>query len=481
MMRTPLTSARPASALVISGSVLAALAMAGPLPAQQVPADIAALYDEVRIAIEMEDMEAIRTHLGSLVRVQAAVGQGVVPSLNTVFAERENLAVEVGFDDAVVVGDRAFTLVTWALSGRTTATQDPWNTAMQRADILIRRDRAWKFLASEEVDSGALNQVTDGIYDDPKTGLKVEAPAKWRVIPLAGFKSFAIAVSPDATAWVMWLVTDLPGTFTAEQLARAQQDALEKLGPTIGIELRDSAMAPSTFAGRPAFTVERTIVADDGLEARQRLTHCVVGPTLYISGCEAVPPAAYETHKQEIERSLAATQVIAPEVATLPAEAGSVQGRKYINDTYGCEITAPEGWGTRIGQGQWQIQVSMQPPQGDSFITLGMVNLPDPTVTAEQAVLADDNITSRAFENYEVVRQGETRVGTLPAYESVTRFDFGDQQRQRWRVYLVDGDRLFFMFADVTPASAWDRLEGLIGEAFQSFRVFEARAEAETP
>ena len=78
------------------------------------------------------------------------------------------------------------------------------------------------------------------------------------------------------------------------------------------------------------------------------------------------------------------------------------------------------------------------------------------------------------------MRQGETRIGTLPAYESVTRFDFGDQQRQRWRVYLVDGDRLFFMFADVTPASAWDRLEGLIGETFQSFRIFEAQAGAKT-
>ncbi len=467
--------------MILTTGALAVLAVTGPLPAQPAPAEITALYDEVRIATEMEDMDTITTHLSSLVQVQAAVGQGVVPSLNTIFAQQENLAVEVRLDDIAVTGDRAFALVTWALSGRTTATQDPWNTTIQRADILIRRDRVWQFLASDEVDSGALSQVADGIYEDPKTGLRIEAPTRWRVVPLAGFKSFVMAISPDATTWVMWLASDLPGTFTAEQLARAQHDALEKLGPTIGIELRDTALEPTTFAGRPAFTVRRTIVATDGIEGRQALTQCIIGSTVYISGYEAVPPAAYDIHKQEIERSLAATQVTAPEVTELPPEAGRIEGRKYTNDTYGCEITAPEEWDIKIGQGDWKTQVSMQPPQGESFITFGMIDLPDPTLTAEQALLGDDNITSRAFENYEVVRQGETKVGTLLAYESVTRFDFGGQTRQRWRIYLVDADRLFFMFADVTPVDAWDRLEKLIEQTFQSFRVFEAQPETETP
>lgn len=481
MTLCPLASARPIYALVLTGAVLAAVAMAEPLPAQQVPADIAALYDEVRIATEMEDMEAIKTHLSSLARLQAAAGQGVLLSLNKLFEEQENLAVEVRFDDIAVVRDRAFALVTWALSGKTTQTQDPWNTTIQRADILVRRDRAWQFLASDEVDSGALAQVTNSIYEDPKTGLKVEAPARWRVVPLAGFKSFVMAVSPEADAWITWMASDLPGTFTAEQLCRAEQDIIEELGPTVGLEVRDTAMEPSQFAGRPAFTVRRTIVAADGIEARQQITTCIVGSTVYAGACAAAPPAAYETHKLEIARSLAATQITAPDVTELPVEAGRIEGRKYTNDTHGCEITAPEEWDIKIGQGNWRMQISMQPPQGDSFITVGMIDLPDPTVTAEQAVLSDDNITSRAFENYEVIRQGETKVGTLPAYESVTRFDFGDQTRQRWRIYLVDEERLFFMFADVVPVDAWDRLQDLLNETFQSFRLFEAQPETETP
>jgi len=469
-------TARPTGHAVALAAGLLALLVKPPAPsAQQVPAEMAALYDELRIAIEMEDIVSITSRLTSLGRVQAAVGKGIVPSLNTIFGERENLAVEVRFDEANIVGDRALVVVTWALSGRTTETQDAWNRTMQRADILVRRDGAWQLLASDEVDSAALGRIADGIFEDPKAGLKIQAPSKWRLIPLADFKVFAMAVSPDVTAWVVWLATDVPGTFTAEQLARAQEDALGKLGPTLGLELRDTVMGPTTFAGRPAFSVRKTFAGADGIEVGQGLTYCIAGPTLYICGYDAVPPAAYARLAAEIERSLAATQVTGPEVSELPPEAGRIEGRKYINDTHGCEITAPEAWDIKIGQGEWKLQVSMRPPQGDSFITMGMIDLPGPSVTAEQAVLRDDNLTSRAFDQYEVIRQGDTKAGDLPAYESVTRFSFGEQLRQRWRIYLVDADRLFFLFADVTPVEAWDQLEPLVREALQSLRIHEAQ------
>jgi hypothetical protein len=463
------------------GLALAVLLTASAVSAQDVPAAIPALYDEVRIAIETEDTESIRAHLTPLAQVRAAVGQGLVPDVGRICQEQENLAVEVRLDEANVVADKAFVLVTWAMSGRTTATQDPWNTTVQRADVLVRRGGVWQFVSSDEVDATAFSRVANGTYEDRKVGLQLEAPPKWRVVPLAGFKSFVMAVAPDASAWLMWLASDLPGTFTAEQLSRAQQDTLEKLAPTFGLEIRDTTMTATSFAGRPAFAVHRTIVAQDGTETRQLLTHCVIGSTAYISGYGAMPPSAYQTHKQEIDRALASTQVSAPEVAELPPEAGRIEDRKYVNDTYGCEMTAPEEWGIRIGQGEWDLQVSMQPPGGDSFITLATVALTDPTATAEQQVLGDDILTSRAFENFEVIRQGETQVGTLPAYESVTRFDFGGQVRRRWRVYLVDQDRLFLMFADVVPADAWDSLEKLIRETFQSFRLLETQPRTEAP
>lgn len=472
-------SVHPVAAL--AGGLLAILLLPSTLPAQQVPAAVATLYEEVRIAIEMEDIESIRSRCTSLARVRTSLGQGVLPALSRIFNDQENLAAELRFDDAAVVGDKAFAMVTWAISGRTSDTGDPWSATMERTDMLLRQDGTWRFLASDEIDRDALSKVTNGIFEDTRNGLAVEAPANWRVIPVGGAKSFVTAISPDLNVWLIWVVADLPGTFGAEQLARAQQDALEKLGPNLGLQFRDTVMEPTTLAGRPAFSVKRTTIAEDGIEVRQAFAYCVIGSTLYMSGYSAVPPGAYETLKQEVERSLAATRITGPEIGELPPEAGRVEGRKYVNDTYGCEIMAPEGWEVKIGEGEWKIQVSMQPPRGESFITLGMIDLPDPTLTAEQAILADDSVTSQAFENYEVIRQGETTAGNLPAHESVTRFDFGETARQRWRIYLVDADRLFFMFADVTPPEDWGRLEQLVDETFQSLRIFEAQPPADAP
>jgi hypothetical protein len=90
-------------------------------------------------------------------------------------------------------------------------------------------------------------------------------------------------------------------------------------------------------------------------------------------------------------------------------------------------------------------------------------------------IRGEDDVTSKAFEGFSLIKQGETKVGDLPAYESLSTFNFGGQKRQRQRVYLVDNDRLFFMFADAAPADQWARLAPLFNQTFQSFRLIEAR------
>jgi hypothetical protein len=146
-----------------------------------------------------------------------------------------------------------------------------------------------------------------------------------------------------------------------------------------------------------------------------------------------------------------------------------------VNETVGCEITAPPGWTTKIGQSDFELQVTMYEPQGDSSLSLGMVRLPDPTVTAEMAILGDDGVSEQAFDGYELIKRGDTALGDLPAYESVTAFTLGGQRRQRHRVYLVDGDRLFFLFADAAPAEKWGNLTQLFTDAFQSFKLTEPK------
>lgn len=439
-------------------------------PAQ--PPGIVGVYEELRIAIETEDANSILAQFSPLLRLQASLEGGWLRDLNVIFGQRDRIAVEMRFDEVQVVDTRAFVLVTWAFSGTSSDTGDLWNATVQRADLLIMTGGRWFLLKSDPVDAQATaERITEGLYVDPETGLEAATPPGWRVLALAGDKASVAALSPDLTTWLMWVVCDLPASFTVEQLATAQEDALVKLAPTIGVQVRGGTRGQEIVAERPAYRVRRTIIGPDGLELYSDLTYCLVGSTLYLCARSALPARAYATYEPVVDRAVGASRIIETRPAVLPPEAGRIEGNKYVNDVYGCEIIAPEGWAIRIGQGNFKLQVTMQEPGGDSTLSLGMIELPSPDLTAEQAVLGDDNITSQAFEGFELVKRGETTVGGLPAYESVTRFNFGGQTRQRHRVYLVDGARLYFMFADAVPADKWTKLSSLFAEAFASFRL----------
>jgi len=444
-------------------------------PAQ--PPAIAGLYEELRIAIETEDVDALMAQFAPLMRLEASLRGGWVNELSTMFHQRDSVAAELRFDEVQVVGQKAFVLVTWAFSGKSAGTGEAWSETVQRADLLTQKGAGWQVFASDRVDQEALKaKVTDGQFVDPDSGLEVTAPPNWRVLPMAGARACVAAFSPDLNASLTWLVSDLPGTFTTEQLARAQQDAMEKLAPTLGIEFRDVESGTDTLAGRPAYRVSRTIVAQDGSEVYSDLTFCVVGSTVYLCARTAMPPASYATYQDALNRAVAAAKIVEVEAPELPPEAGRLEGRRYINDVQGCEITAPQGWTAKIGQGQFELQVTMYEPGGESSLMLGMIPLPAPEVTAEKAITGEDNLTSQVFEDFKLVKRGETKVGDLPAYESISTFTFAGQKRQRHRVYLVDNDRLFFMFADAVPADKWTRLAPIFSETFQSFKLIEATA-----
>ena len=456
--------------------LLICLALAVPCLVHAQPPAITGVYEELRIAIETEDTNAILGQYAPLMQLEASMQGGWLAELGAMFNQREDIAVELRFDENQVVGPKAALLVTWAFSGKTTDSGEPWSETQQRLEFLVQKGTRWQMLGSERVDPEATNtKITEGRFIDPDCGLEAPVPQGWRAFVTSGAKASLTAFAPDLTALVAWIVTDLPGTFTAEQLARAQEDAAVKLAPTIGIEFRDSSMAPDVLGERPAFRVRRTIVGKDGLDIYSDVTFCVVGSTLYLCSRIAIPPSAYAAHEQTIDRAVAATRIVETEAANLPPEAGRVDGSKYVNDVYGCEITGPEGWTVKAGEGQFKLQVTMYEPGGDSSLSLGMILLPAPEVTAEMAVVGDDNVSSQAFENYKLVKQGETKVGDLPAYESISTFDFGGQTRERHRIYLVDNGRLFFMFADAAPADKWTRLSPLFGEAFGSFRLIEAQ------
>jgi hypothetical protein len=242
----------------------------------------------------------------------------------------------------------------------------------------------------------------------------------------------------------------------------------------MGLSFKDVTAGQWTLAGRPSYRTQRVYLVQGAPEYFAEANGVMVGTTLYMVGVHSFPASAFAEHQGQTEQAQAAMKIGEPQTTVLPPEAGRAEGRRYVNETYGCEITAPEDWETKVEQGQFKLQVSMREPNGASNITLGMVELPDATITAQQAIEGDERLSATAFEQYKLVRQGETKVGDLPAYESVSQFTIGGQPRVRWRVYFVDGNRLFFLFADAAPADKWEKLEKVFGETIQSFKLVEA-------
>ena len=390
------------------------------------------------------------------------------------FGKREEIAAELQFDEVDVQGDKAFVMVTWAISGTTTETDEAFGETQERADILVKREGAWQILGSDLIDTEALETLVTGqTYSDPRAGLTLTAPDDWRLIPFGASGRGVVAYSPDLTAMIVWFAVDLPGTFSAQQMASSSEEILKNIGPSVGLSTKDSQAGDATLAGRDAYHSSHVLVDAAGMEIFIDRIYCVVGQTAYVVAQNAIPPAGYAAHKDALDRALASTQIVAPEIAELPPEAGRVEDGQYINDTYGCSIDIPEGWDAKIGTGQWNIQLSMRQPGGDSFMTLGMIDLPAPEMTAEAAVMGDVNVAAQVMESHAVIRQGDTMVGELPAYESLTKFDMGETSRQRYRVYLVDGDHLFFVFADAVPADSYDRLQPILDKAAQSLKIYD--------
>ena len=443
--------------------------------AQRMPNEVVTLYEDLRISIETEDVESIASRFAPILLMQSSVGEGWLQDLAVAFQKYDDIAAEMRFDDYAPAGDRALALVTWSLAGVDAESEEEWSSAVQRVDILVKVNDVWELMGSDEIDQDALAScVTGNEFSDRKTGLSFTAPNGWRLLPFTGAtKSAAAAYSPDFTTWIVWAVADLPVRMTGEQMAAATKDIITNLGPKLGVTGKDFIEGASTLAGRESHELTMTLTTDRGDELRIARNFLVVDSTLYAGAVTSAPPAAIEKHRAAIDKAMASTRIVAPEVTELPPEAGRLEGGVYINDVQGCKVTPPEGWETKISEGQWKVQMAMIHPGGESSIMLGMIDLPIEDMTAQQAVEGDENISAQALNEYERIRSGDCTVGDIAGYESICKFTLGEQTRQRRRVYLVDEGRLFFFIADAIPATDWEKLEPIFTEIVDSFEIFE--------
>jgi hypothetical protein len=382
----------------------------------------------------------------------------------------EELTVTLEVAEIKVVEEQARARVVRTLKGIDAETRKPKEETGVFMDELTRQADGWRIFYSGEIDLTAQQQLIQGQQiNDPANGLALTVPEQWQLcVYKTPFPRFVGAMSPRLTGEVILGLADLPTPATAEQALKID----EKVAAAVQADRQTLREGTIQVAGQPAYESVTTFTMGNE-KVQTRRIYVVYEGTVYFLVCQASQEdfAENEPGFQEVVDGLRLSPRQRP---TESVAGGRVEGRTYRNETYGLEITAPEGWTVQMNQSQFLVQVSMNSPEGDGLGLLIAVDLPV-EVSAKEACLGDEKMAQNVASHYEVVSQGEVEVNGRKGYECVSVFDMENlPKRQRIRNYFVVGKRLYVLAADVIPPEKFGDLEVALRAMLGSFKLAEA-------
>jgi len=459
---------------LLLGIVLCSITVGSAAVAQELPAEITALYQDLGAGIETGDLQALEGHLTGMAALEALApnGTGFLPDAAALQKSATVTAAEVQPQLLRQTDDWALLRVAYRLEGRKADGGDPWQETRQYLDLLRRTDAGWQLFASRREDPVHADYLEGGAYEDPDLGVSAQVPADWTSAVVIGQGgSDLVAVPPTLGAYVELTSSALPVALTAKEIATSASDAVQQLAPEL--QLQVLAEGPTTLGGLEAYRRSEQLQAG-GAPLRTDSVMAVKGLTLYAFAALAGDSAVLEAlgpALDGIEQSIAIT---GRETVAVPEGLGRVQGQTYNNDNLGCRITAPDGWTISVNKGQsnLELQVVMAEPDGESTFLFATADLSAaPGVTAEQAVHGDDVVSQQLFQDLRIHREGPLKLAGLDAYESVTEFTLQGRSRGRWRVYATDGNLLYVLMGEAVPSDRWQKLEPTFQGIVDSFRV----------
>ena len=442
--------------------------------AQEPPAEIVALYADLRAGIETGDLEAIQGHLtgSSVLEALDPNGAGLLSDTAALQKSTTLTAVEVEPQLLRQVGEWALLRVAYRLEGQKVDGGDPWQETWQYLDLLRRAEPGWQVFMSRRVDPERSDNLQGGAYDNWEQGITARVPADWTSAVVAAENGGdLVAVPPELGAIVEVTATALPVTLTAAEVAKAASDAVQQLAAAL--QLQVLAEGPTTLGGQEAFR-QSTQLEAGGAPLRTDAVMAVKGLTLYAFTATSGDPAALEALGAQLEGIERSIEITGPQVVEVPEGLGRIEGQTYSNDDLGCRITAPEGWEISVskGQGNLGLQVVMAEPDGESSFLFATADLSAaPGVTAQMALQGDDAAGQQLFQDFRVHREGPLKLAGLDAYESVTEFTIEGRSRGRWRTYAMDGNMLYVLVGEAVPSERRQELEPIFQGIVDSFRI----------
>ncbi len=390
----------------------------------------------------------------------------IVPFAQTITLEFEPMDIFAAGDRGVCLTQAALTLV--FPGGQEKTADQAYMLQMDRAGQQWKITDAAQLDQSWEVDPKKARVVWKDL------GVSFPRPAAWLPAPVRRPDTVRalVMVSPDLLTTVSVAVVESPVLFSAKRIAILAK-TVEHLFPG------SKFLKPTTIqvGGRPA----PAFILD--LDSGPRIFHTLNAAVPHGETTVFVTEAA--AHPRTLAQVEAPFRKLCNGLKLFPAppakgspDLGTIEHNRYVNRKYGFSCALPRGWKVSVlsrrflKRQNWQFAVRVTPDADSNvFAIIGSRKMPAnlsramlKRIMLEMYRQLSDDV--KILEDKTVAVNG--RQGLLLA----TRLDLGILQYHR--DLLIPGDgRLYFISAEATPASAWEKAAPALEPVFHGIQLLQ--------
>lgn len=447
----------PMSALLL---LLAALAVAQ--NEAVLPADVEATLAGFHEAIVVGDLETARGYLSPLALRQAhfagmsAHGDPMRLPEAYVIDSLEHKVISCRVTEKYVGVEYDLTM-----KGAEKKTGEDVELTWRRAATLEARGPHWRITDALRTDPVRAERIIkDGVLKDEDAGVEVAVPEGWSPRVTYGSDLTVTFEAPNLGSSITVAAADLPVAVTAEAIA----DMEAKGQAAFGITGEVLARGASRLGGRDAYEFTGTVKVDDLTLYVRRAYHIYEAPgrrMLYALVLAADGKEALDTHAGLFETMRDGIKLTPPREVEVPAELGKIVDGKYLNPACEISMDLPPGWTGMISQSRFLFQLVVTPPEGESNILLGAVNLGQ-WVDPKLAVYGDLAAYKAQDPNLQILEEGDLDREDVQGYRLLLQMTLADNvTRKREVAFFMRGTTLYFAILEAVPGANFEALEPL--------------------
>lgn len=425
-------------------------------------AKVDAFYKEYNQAIESKNLDALMNHLSSDFMIMGTMGVGagkeqIKQAMQNIFNQYEQVRNTLKIDSVSSVDNNLRVLGEAALESKKSSDAQ-WNTIIKTGfiDLFKEENGVLKLAASGQIDLDRMKNIQGTTYKDETIGYTFSAPQGWTLLPfnLPTLQGSVMMLTPDNHSPGFFGHVQIPYNVGVKQAIEGDDAVMKKLMKTFKIE----KSGPTTVKGMEGYESLTRYASDKGQEQTRQRIYLSGGGLLYVFIMEA-PSKHWEEVKGKLEEIVNSFELSADAKKSGAVRqrektgVGEIMDRIYTSKELGCQIAAPKGWTIEpTPLGQFQVSISLKPPQGDSLVRLLAADTKG-IVDVKNIFEQEMNGVKAITENFTILE--ETKDIELAGTTGKTAiFSFsieGLGKVQRKMVMIVKNGILYMILCDAIP------------------------------